>query len=436
MKSVVAIIGRPNVGKSRLFNRIIGQRISIVADMPGVTRDRIYATTTWNGKTFDLMDTAGLDNTKQEINFEMQEQVNTAIDLADLVLFVVDYKIGVMREDIEVANILRKNGKEVLVVINKCDKFIKDDPHILSFYELGFDILGVSAENGIGIGDLLDKVVESLPEYEEEQEDRIKVALIGQPNVGKSSLINKIMGENRNIVTDIPGTTRDSIDVNLENKDGKYLFIDTAGLRKKSKIIEDIEKYSIIRTNYAIERSDVCIVLIDATKGVQKQDTKILGLAHELGKAIIILVNKWDLIEDKEKQYDEYYKNVRQSLAYAQYAPIIFVSAKTGQRIDKIFKEINKVYESNTKKISTSVLNKVVFDAIATNQPPSDKGKKLKIYYVQQIGIQPPTFLLFVNSKELFHFSYQRYIINQFRNRFDFTGTPIKLIIKEKKDEK
>ncbi len=433
MKPIVAIIGRPNVGKSRLFNRIIGERISIVADTPGVTRDRIYRETEWNGVVFDLIDTAGIDESTDELTFGMKNQVNTAIDIADLILFVVDFKTGIIKEDEEVVRTLRKSNKNVILVVNKYDEFKKDDSDIFEYYSFGLDVFPVSAEGGIGIGDLLDEIVKRLPKTEiKVEEDKIKVAIIGQPNVGKSSLVNKLIGKERNIVSSIPGTTRDAIDTVFENQFGKYIFVDTAGIRKRKSIDEDIEKYSIIRSIQAIEKSDVCILVIDALKGVTVQDTKILGLAHDEGKGIIIAVNKWDQIENKEEDYDKYLNDIKTSLKFASYAPIIFISALTGLRTEKLFEMINKVNESNSLRVSTSVLNHIIFDSIATYQPPSSKGKKLSIYYTTQVSSKPPTILFLVNDKSLFHFTYQRYLINNIRKTFDLEGTPIRLIIREK----
>lgn len=433
MKPIVAIVGRPNVGKSRLFNRIIGERLSIVADTPGVTRDRLYKETEWNGVVFDLVDTAGLDESKDEITKEIRLQVDTAMDLADLVLFVVDFQTGITKEDEEVIRILRKANKNALLVINKYDNYVKDDPEIFEYFSLGLDLFPVSAEAGKGVGDLLDGIVKRLPKIEvEKDDDKTKVAIIGQPNVGKSSLINKLIGESRNVVSSTPGTTRDAIDTAFENEYGKYVFIDTAGIRKRKSINEEIEKYSIIRSFQAVDRSDVCILIIDAITGVTEQDTKILGRAQDAGKGLIIAVNKWDLIEDKDKEYNTYFEKIRSQLQYASYAPIIFISALTGLRIEKLFDLINKVKESNSLKISTSLLNNVIFDAIATNQPPSKKGRKLSIYYVSQVASRPPTMLFLVNDKKLFHYTYQRYLVNNLRRVFDLEGTPIRLIIREK----
>ncbi len=433
MKPLVAIVGRPNVGKSRLFNRIVGERLSIVADTPGVTRDRLYKETEWNGKVFDLVDTAGLDDSKEEIDVEIRGQVETAIDLADLILFVVDFQTGVHKEDEEIIKLLRKSDKNTILVINKYDNFKKDDPEIFEYYSLGLDIYPVSAEAGLGIGDLLDGVVEKLPEIEKTIDDnKTKVAIIGQPNVGKSSLINKLIGESRNVVSSTPGTTRDAIDTAFSNKYGDYLFIDTAGIRKRRSISEEIEKYSIIRSFQAIDKSDVCILVIDATVGVTEQDTKILGRAHDAGKGIILVVNKWDLIENRDAEYKQHYDKIRSDLQFASYAPLIFISALTGLRTKSLFELINKVKDANSLKISTSLLNNIIFDSIATNSPPTSKGRKLSIYFTNQVSSKPPTFLFLVNDRKLFHFTYQRYLINNLRKTFDFEGTPIRFIIREK----
>ena len=433
MKPLVAIVGRPNVGKSRLFNRIVGERLSIVADTPGVTRDRLYKETEWNGKFFDLVDTAGLDDSKEEIDVEIRGQVETAIDLADLILFVVDFQTGVHKEDEEIIKLLRKSDKNTILVINKYDNFKKNDPEIFEYYSLGLDIYPVSAEVGLGIGDLLDGVVEKLPEIEKPIDDnKTKVAIIGQPNVGKSSLINKLIGESRNVVSSTPGTTRDAIDTAFSNKYGDYLFIDTAGIRKRRSISEEIEKYSIIRSFQAIDKSDVCILVIDATVGVTEQDTKILGRAHDAGKGIILVVNKWDLIENRDAEYKQHYDKIRSDLQFASYAPLVFISALTGLRTKSLFELINKVKDANSLKISTSLLNNIIFDSIATNSPPTSKGRKLSIYFTNQVSSKPPTFLFLVNDRKLFHFTYQRYLINNLRKTFDFEGTPIRFIIREK----
>lgn len=437
MKPIVAIIGRPNVGKSKLFNYLIGKRLSIVEDTPGVTRDRIVAETTWNGRTFDLVDTAGVEEIKGDIiNEQMMIQTDMAIEIANVVLFLTDVKTGIHPEDIEILKKLRKAKKEVVLAVNKCDKLGEIPPAFYEFYTLG-EPLAISAANATGLGDMLDEIVKKLPEAieGEGQEEVIKVALIGKPNVGKSSLINKIVGENRNIVSDIAGTTRDAVDTPVENKYGKYIFIDTAGIRKKSKVNERIEKFSIIRSELAIDRADICILVIDAVEGVTEQDTKVLGLAHNLGKGIIILVNKWDLIEKDNKTYNEYVKTVKSKFSYAPYAPIQFISAVTGQRVDSIYEMINKVRENTIRELKTSDINKVIEESVAMSQPPSDKGRKLKIYYGVQTGIEPPTFTMFVNDKDLFHFSYQRYILNNLRKTADFEGVNIKLNIQSKGDK-
>lgn len=438
-KPIVAIIGKPNVGKSKFFNYVVGQRISIVEDTPGVTRDRVYAEASWRDREFTLIDTAGIEPESNDIIVsQMREQANIAINVADVILFMTDIKQGVTASDIEISTMLRKSNKPVILICNKVDNYGEPPNEIYEFYNLGIGKpFPISAANAIGIGDLLDEIYEKLPPKLEDEEDdnKIKVAIIGKPNVGKSSLVNRILGEDRSIVSDIAGTTRDAIDSEFENKYGKYVFIDTAGVRKKSKVNESIEKFSVMRTLFAIERSDVCLVLIDAQEGVTDQDAKILGEAHEAGKGIIIVVNKWDTLEKETGTLEKYKKEVYNKISYASYAPIIFISAKTGQRVEKIFEMINKVAEENSKRISTSVINEVINEAIAVVQPPTDKGKRLKILYGTQASTQPPTFIIFVNNKELFHFSYQRYLINCFRNNFGLEGTPIRLIIREKKDK-
>ena len=438
MKPVVAIIGRPNVGKSSLFNYLIGERKSIVEDTPGVTRDRVYGQTNWRGKKFTLIDTGGIESEGNDtINLQMKMQAEIAIDLADVILFITDVKEGVTSNDYEIAQMLRKSKKKVILVCNKVDDFKKYENDIYEFYNLGLGSpCPISAANCKGIGDLLDKIYENIPENSEDDEDsRIKVAVIGKPNVGKSSLINKILGENRLIVSDVAGTTRDAIDSDFDNKYGKYTFIDTAGIRKHNKIQENIEKYSIIRTSLAIERSDVCIIMLDANDGVTEQDTKIAGEAKEAGKGVIICVNKWDEYDKQNGTLENYTKDVYEKLAYLSYAPILFISAKTGQRVDKLFNLINAVYNSNNLRINTSTLNELLQEAIAMVQPPTDKGRRLKVLYMTQVATKPPTFAIFVNSKKLFHFSYQRYIINKLRSEFDFTGTPIKILIREREDK-
>ena len=438
-KPIVAIIGKPNVGKSRFFNYVVGQRISIVEDTPGVTRDRVYADAEWRDRYFTLIDTAGIEPESQDVIIsQMRDQAEIAIGVADVILFMTDIKQGITAADEEIALMLRKSKKPVILVCNKSDNYGNPPDDIYEFYSLGLgEPYPISAANAIGIGDLLDAIYDKLPPKQEgeENDDRIKVAIIGKPNVGKSSLLNRILGEDRSIVSNIAGTTRDAIDSEFENEYGKYVFIDTAGIRKKAKVNESIEKFSVMRTLFAIERADVCMVLIDAEEGVTDQDAKVLGEAHEAGKGIIIVVNKWDLIEKDNKTLDKYKKDVYAHLSSAEYAPIIFISAKSGQRVGKLFELINNVYEENSKRISTSVINEVINEAIAVVQPPTDKGKRLRIYYGTQASTNPPTFIIFVNNKELFHFSYQRYIINCFRNNFGFVGTPVRLIIREKSEK-
>ena len=434
-KPTVAIVGRPNVGKSTFFNYIVGKRISIVQDEPGVTRDRVYAEATWRGRTFSLVDTGGIEPESEDIIIsQMREQANIAINVADVIIFLTDIKQGVTAADKDIALMLKKSKKKVILVCNKADNYGKTQDDIYEFYNLGLgDPYPVSSVNAIGIGDVLDAIYESFPEKTEDEDDEtIKVAIIGKPNVGKSSLVNKILGENRVIVSDIAGTTRDAIDSNFENEFGKYTFIDTAGVRKKAKVNESIEKFSVMRTLFAIERSDVCLLMIDAEEGVTEQDTKIAGEAHEAGKGIIIVINKWDEFEKETGTLEKYKKEVYEKISYASYAPVIFISAKTGQRVNKLFEMINNVASENAKRISTAVINEVINEAIAVVQPPTDKGKRLKILYGTQASTKPPTFVIFVNNKDLFHFSYQRYLINCFRNNFGLEGTPIRLIIREK----
>ncbi len=437
-KPTVAIVGRPNVGKSTFFNYIVGKRISIVQDEPGVTRDRVYAQSTWRGRTFSLIDTGGIEPESEDIIIsQMREQANIAISVADVIIFLTDIKQGVTAADKEIAIMLKKSKKKVILVCNKADNYGKTSDDIYEFYNLGLgDPYPVSSVNAIGIGDVLDAIYENLPEKQEgEDEETIKVAIIGKPNVGKSSLVNKILGENRVIVSDIAGTTRDAIDSNFENEFGKYVFIDTAGIRRKSKVDEKIEKYSVMRSLLAVERADVCILMIDANEGVTEQDTKIAGEAHEAGKAVIIAVNKWDEYEKDTNTTEKYKKEVYNKLSYLSYAPIIFISAKTGQRVHKLFEMINMVASQNAMRVSTSVLNQVLNEAIAIVQPPTDKGKRLKIYYMTQASTKPPTFVVFVNDKKLFHFSYERYLINQIRKEFTLTGTPVRMIVRERKDK-
>ena len=435
-KPTVAIIGKPNVGKSTFFNYIVGSRISIVEDTPGVTRDRVYAETNWRGRNFTVVDTAGIEPESDDtIISQMREQAKIAIDIADVILFLTDVKQGVTAADQEIAIMLKKSKKPVVLVCNKADNMSRDRNEIYEFYNLGMgEPYPVSAANALGIGDVLDALYENFPEKSDDEDDdgRIKVAVIGKPNVGKSSLINKILGENRTIVSNIAGTTRDAIDTEYENEYGKYVLIDTAGIRRKSKVSESIEKFSIMRTLLAIERADVCLMMIDANEGVTDQDAKIAGEAHEAGKGIIIVVNKWDEYEKETGTLEKYKKEIYNKLSYLSYAPIIFISAKTGQRVDKLFNMINNVAEQNAMRVSTSVLNQVINEAIAIVQPPSDKGRRLKILYGTQVSTKPPTFVIFVNSKDLFHFSYERYLVNQIRKEFGLEGTPIRVICREK----
>ena len=437
-KPVVAIIGKPNVGKSTFFNYLIGERKSIVEDTPGVTRDRVYGETAWKDKNFTVIDTGGIEiGSKDAITEQIKLQAEIAIDLADCIIFMTDVTNGVTSQDQDISLILKKSKKPVLLVVNKVDDFKRFENDVYEFYNLGFgEPYPISSSHSKGIGDVLDKVYELLPNTEsEEDDDTIKVCLIGKPNVGKSSLINKILGENRLIVSDVAGTTRDSIDSYFENEFGKYTFIDTAGLRRHSKIDEDIEKYSVLRTELAIERSDVCLLLIDCLEGVTDQDAKIAGLAHESGKAVIIVINKWDEYDKENGTLDNYTKDVYNRLSYLSYAPIIFISAKTGKRVNNLYSLINEVAENNALRIKTSVLNELLAEAIAMVQPPTDKGKRLKIYYMTQVAVKPPTFAIFVNSKKLFHFSYERYIVNKLRDTFGFKGTPIRMLTREKNDK-
>ncbi len=438
-KPVVAIVGRPNVGKSTFFNYIVGQRISIVEDTPGVTRDRVYAESNWRGRDFTVIDTAGIEElTGDTIVNQMREQVDIAISVADVIIFLTDIKQGITAADEEIATLLKKSKKPIVLVCNKADNFGKDPMELYEFYNLGIGTpLPLSAANAIGVGDVLDAIYEKFPDENEQDSDSevIKVAIIGKPNAGKSSLVNKILGENRVIVSDVAGTTRDAIDSEYENEYGKYVFIDTAGIRRKSKVKENIEKYSVMRSNLAIERADVCIMMIDATEGVSEQDSKILGEAHEAGKGIIIAVNKWDEIEKDNYTLEKFKKDVYNEFPFATYAPIIFISAKTGQRVNKLFEMINNVANQNALRVSTAVLNQVINEAIAVVQPPSDKGKRLKIFYGTQASTKPPTFVIFVNKKELFHFSYERYLVNCIRNNFGLEGTPVRIIVREKNDK-
>lgn len=438
-KPVVAIVGRPNVGKSTFFNYIVGKRISIVEDTPGVTRDRIYSDANWRGMDFTVIDTGGIEPESEDlIVSQMRNQADIAISMADVIVFVTDIKRGITNADNEIALMLRKSKKPIVLVCNKADNFGKTSDDIYEFYNLGLgDPHPVSSINALGIGDVLDAIYEKLPKNDNEEDDStvIKVALIGKPNVGKSSLVNKILGENRVIVSNIAGTTRDAIDSEFENSYGKYVFIDTAGIRRKSKVTENLERYSVMRTSLAIERSDVCIFMIDANEGVTEQDAKIAGEAHEAGKGIIIAVNKWDEYEKDNNTVEKYKKEIYNKLSYLSYAPIIFISAKTGQRVEKLYELINTVASQNAMRVSTSVLNQVLNEAIAIVQPPTDKGKRLKIFYMTQASTKPPTFVVFVNDKQLFHFSYERYLVNQLRKEFVLTGTPIRIIVREKRDK-
>lgn len=438
-KAILAIVGRPNVGKSTLFNTLAGEKISIVEDHPGVTRDRIYADVTWRNHSFSMIDTGGIEmDSKDKMLKHMREQADIAIDTADVILFLVDVRQGLVDADFKVADMLRKSGKPVILVVNKVDNFEKYMPDVYEFYNLGIgDPHPISAASKLGIGDMLDAVLElfDLEKIEEEEDDRPKIAIVGKPNAGKSSLINNLLGENRVIVSDVAGTTRDAIDTEIVYNGTEYVFIDTAGLRRKSKIRENIERYSIIRTVAAIERSDVVILMIDATEGVSEQDAKIAGIAHDRGRGLIIAVNKWDAIEKDNHTVKEYTKKVRDILSFVPYAEIIFISALTGQRTKKIFDLLETVIENHAMRIQTGVLNEILMEAVALQQPPSDKGKRLKLFYMTQVSTKPPTFVLFVNKKELMHFSYQRYIENRIRDTFGFMGTPIRIFIRERKEK-
>ena len=438
-KPTVAIVGRPNVGKSTFFNYIVGKRISIVEDTPGVTRDRVYAEGNWRGRNFTLIDTGGIEPESDDIILsQMREQANLAIAMADVIVFVTDLKQGVTAADSDIALMLKKSKKPIILVCNKADNYGKIPDELYEFYNLGLgDPYRVSAVNAIGIGDVLDAIYDELPPVNEDEnnDETIKVAIIGKPNVGKSSLVNKILGENRVIVSNIAGTTRDAIDSEFENEFGKYVFIDTAGIRRKSKVSENLEKYSVMRSLLAVERADVCLLMIDANEGVTEQDTKIAGEAHEAGKGIIIVVNKWDEYEKDNGTVEKYKKEVYNKLSYLSYAPKLFISAKTGQRVNKLFELINSVASQNALRVSTSVLNQVLNEAIAIVQPPTDKGKRLRIFYMTQATTKPPTFVVFVNDKDLFHFSYERYLINQIRKEFGLVGTPVRMIVREKNEK-
>ena len=437
-KPVVAVVGRPNVGKSTLFNLLAGERISIVEDTPGVTRDRIYADVSWLDKNFTLIDTGGIEpDTKDIILSQMREQAQIAIDTADVIIFLVDVRQGLTDADSKVADMLRRSGKPVVLVVNKVDSFEKFMPDVYEFYNLGIgDPVPVSSAGKLGIGDMLDEVIKHFPEGKDtgESDERPRIAVVGKPNVGKSSLVNRLLGENRVIVSDIAGTTRDAIDTAIKYNGQEYAFIDTAGLKRKNKIKEELERYSIIRAVTAVERADVVLLVIDATEGVTEQDAKIAGIAHDRGKGIVIVVNKWDAIEKDDKTIYRHTERIRQVLSFMSYAEIMFISAKTGQRTGKIFEMIDMVIENNSMRIATGVLNEIVTEAVAMQQPPSDKGKRLKIYYVTQVAVKPPTFVIFVNDKELLHFSYTRYLENRIRDTFGFKGTSLKFIARERKE--
>ena len=438
-KSVVAIVGRPNVGKSTLFNALAGEMISIVKDTPGVTRDRIYADVTWLDKEFTMIDTGGIEpDSKDIILSQMREQAQIAIDTADVIIFITDVKQGLVDADSKVADMLRRSGKPVVLVVNKVDNFDKYMADVYEFYNLGIgDPVPISAASRLGLGDMLDIVAENFPEgsAQAEDDDRPRVAIVGKPNVGKSSIINKLLGENRVIVSDIAGTTRDAIDTEILHNGKEYIFIDTAGLRRKNKIKEELERYSIIRTVTAVERADVVLMVIDATEGVTEQDAKIAGIAHERGKGVIIVVNKWDAIEKNDRTMREYESDIRQVLSYMPYAEIMYVSAATGQRLNRLYDMIDMVIENQTLRIATGVLNEIMTEAVAMQQPPSDKGKRLKLYYITQVAVKPPTFVIFVNDKELMHFSYTRYLENKIREAFGFRGTSLKFFIRERKEK-
>lgn len=438
-KPVVAIIGRPNVGKSTFFNMLIGEKLSIVKDTPGVTRDRIYGNCEWRGREFTVIDTGGIEPESEHIILkQMRRQAELAMDMANVIVLLVDTNAGVTAADETVAQMLRRTKKPIVLVCNKCDRVGEVPPEVYEFYNLGLgEPMPISAGKKLGIGEVLDAIYDLLPEEDniEDDEEAIKVAVIGKPNAGKSSLINRILGEERTIVSDIAGTTRDAIDSEFENKYGKYVFIDTAGIRRKNKVYDEIEKYSIVKARAAIDRANVCLIMIDAKEGVTEQDERIAGYAHEAGKGIVIVVNKWDSMEKETGTLEKYKKEVRRRLAYMTYAPIVFISALSGQRVDKLFPLINKVDEQNKMRVSTSLLNDVINEAITITQPPTDRGKRLKIYYVTQVKTRPPTFVIFVNSKELMHYSYVRYLENHIRKTFGLEGTPVVMITREKREK-
>ena len=437
-KPIVAVVGRPNVGKSTLFNMLAGERISIVKDTPGVTRDRIYADVTWLNYSFTLMDTGGIEpRTNDQMLRHMREQALMAIEMADVVLFLVDAKTGLVDNDYQVADMLRKAHKKVVLVVNKVDNFDRQMSDVYEFYNLGIgEPHPISSLGKLGVGDMLDEVIHLFPQdLEEEEDDRPRIAVVGKPNAGKSSLINKLLGENRVLVSDIAGTTRDAVDTAITWHDKEYVFIDTAGLRRKNKIKEEIERYSILRTVSAVERADVVILMIDATEGVTEQDAKIAGVAHDRGRGMLILVNKWDLVEKDNHSVKKYTQEIRDVLSFMPYADIMFVSAQTGQRLPKIFDELDMIIQNHALRIATGVLNDILTEAVALQQPPSDKGRRLKIFYMTQVSVKPPTFVIFVNDKKLMHFSYTRYIENKVREAFGFQGTPLKFIIRERKEK-
>ena len=438
-KPVVAIVGRPNVGKSTLFNVLAGEMISIVKDTPGVTRDRIYADVSWLDKEFTMIDTGGIEpDSRDVILSQMREQAQIAIDTADVIVFITDVKQGLQDSDSKVADMLRRSGKPIVLVVNKVDNFDKYMADVYEFYNLGIgDPIPISAASRLGLGDMLDVVISHFPEGagEEEEDERPRIAIVGKPNVGKSSIINKLLGENRVIVSNIAGTTRDAIDTAIKHNDKEYVFIDTAGLRRKNKIKEELERYSIIRTVTAVERADVVLMVIDATEGVTEQDAKIAGIAHERGKGVIIVVNKWDAIKKNDKTMREYENKIRQVLSYMPYAEIMYVSAMTGQRLNKLYDMIDMVIENQTLRVATGVLNEIMTEAVAMQQPPSDKGKRLKLYYITQVAVKPPSFVIFVNDKQLMHFSYTRYLENKIREAFGFRGTSLKFFIRERKEK-
>ncbi len=438
-RPVVAIVGRPNVGKSTLFNTLAGDKISIVQDTPGVTRDRIYADVTWLNYNFTIVDTGGIEPESNDIILKsMREQAEIAIATADVIIFLTDVRQGLVDADGKVADMLRRSHKPIVLVVNKVDSFEKFMPDVYEFYNLGLgDPQPISAASQLGLGDMLDEVVKNFGEnaLQEEEDERPRIAIIGKPNVGKSSIINKLIGEDRVIVSDIAGTTRDAIDTTIKRNGVEYIFIDTAGLRRKNKIKEEIERYSIIRTVAAVERCNVAVLVIDATEGVTDQDAKIAGIAHERGKGMIIAVNKWDAVEKNDKTMQKFTSDIREKLSYMPYAELLFISAETGQRLPKLFEVIDTVIENHSLRIATGVLNEIMAEAVALNQPPSDKGKRLRLYYITQVSVKPPTFVIFVNDKELMHFSYTRYIENKIREAFGFRGTPLKFIIRERKEK-